>query len=204
VNKTSDFKPTRLFYDLRQLLCYCETLGPLSTSPDIPENPEFYDSLHKRIKGFIKDGHEYIAKDTQIAISPLHSLNTHQYEFIDGDIAEQLKAQNKQSYRSSVDAIAGEYCAEHVAHNIGEYLKRRTALVDSLDEPHVKNIIQSDIRLTQIFQSQVDHMIDDNITAILVHFPPCKSHDSCLINKIAALTKENSLTKQISLDFSIR
>jgi hypothetical protein len=204
VNSKPEYKPARLFYDLRQLHCYCETNGPLATSADIAESPEFYAALLVKIEAFIKDGHDYIAKDAHTQMSPLHCLNAQQYEFIDGEIAQQLKDQNIQSYKSSMDAIAGEYCTGGIAGNTDDYLKRRTELADSLDEPHVKSIIQSDIRLTQLFQSQINHLIEDNTETVIVNFPASQSHDSCLINKISAITQENTLTKQIPLDLFIR
>lgn len=203
MNKKSEYKPTRLFYDLRQLLCYCEVNGPLASSPSIAESTEFYTALQTRLEDFIRDGHEYIAKDAHIQMSPLHCINTHKYEFIDGDLAEQLQAQNIQIYKSSIEAIAGEYCASGIANNAGGYLKQRTELADSLDEAQVKSIIQSDIRLTRTFQSQIEHLIADNMETVLVNFPASHSHDSCLINRISALTQENTLTKQIPLNLSI-
>jgi hypothetical protein len=203
VNKKSEYKPTRLFYNLRQLLCYCEANGPLASSPSIAESPEFYTALQTRLEGFIRDGHKYIAKDAHIQMSPLHCINTHKYEFIDGDLAEQLQAQNIQIYKSSIEAIAGEYCASGIADNASNYLKQRIDLAESLDEPNIKKIIQNDIHLTQAFQNQVSHLIEDNMITILVNFRPNQSHDSSLINQVSATAQKKSLTKQTKLDFSI-
>ncbi len=184
MSKNPDYKPERLFYDLRQLQSYCESGRAYAQNSRQSEKENFYSSLELRLREMIKNGETHIAIAGNETKSPLHCINTHQFSFVEAGLAQAFNAHHHNPYAPSNAPIAGEYSVTQMIADTDAYIVQKTQLRDSLDEQMVQNIISHDLTLKNTFRANVLSLAQSGEDAVLVSYKAGTSADKAIIDKI--------------------
>ncbi len=184
MSKNPDYKPERLFYDLRQLQSYCESSRAYAQNSSQSEKENFYSSLELRLREMIKNGETHIAIAGNETKSPLHCINTHQFSFVEAGLAQAFNAHHHNPYAPSNAPIAGEYSVTQMIADTDAYIVQKTQLRDSLDEQMVQNIISHDLTLKNTFRANVLSLAQSGEDAVLVNYKTGTSADKAIIDKI--------------------
>ena len=184
MSKNPDYKPARLFFDLRQLQSYCESGRAYAQNSRQSEKENFYSSLELRLREMIKNGETHIAIAGNETKSPLHCINTHQFSFVEAGLAQAFNAHHHNPYAPSNAPIAGEYSVTQMIADTDAYIVQKTQLRDSLDEQMVQNIISHDLTLKNTFRANVLSLAQSGENAVLVSYKAGTSADKAIIDKI--------------------
>ena len=188
-----NYKANRLFYDLRQLHSYCE-LGMNQPFPkDQERNKAFYTGLFKRTAELLDEGHLFIAIAGDEEKSPLHCINTHQYEVVEDIFSSELETNGHIPHQSTIEAIAGEYSPAQIINDTNNYISRKTVLCADLDENMVTDMIQRDIELKRQFLTHAQSLAQQNDGAIHVVFHGNQNKDTAVQNHVFQKAPQQSM-----------
>tara|TARA_R110002126_G_scaffold13118_1_gene55882 strand:- start:113820 stop:114392 length:573 start_codon:yes stop_codon:yes gene_type:complete len=183
-----NYTAQRLFFDLRQLQSYCESGRTHAQNQQKEKSEIFYARLESRIRDMIADGKIYIAIAGSETKSPLHCINTHQFEYIDTGLAQAFNTQNLNSYAPSNAPIAGEYSFAQMLTDTDDYIAHKTQLRNSLDEKMIQNIIGHDITIKHTFRANVLSLAQSGEDAVLVPYKAGTSADRSVLDKVNDFT----------------
>ncbi|MCS5596568.1 MAG: hypothetical protein NZ828_04880 [Alphaproteobacteria bacterium] len=180
MKEKADYQAQRYFYDLRQLSSYCDAAHIQAVNAQKSNSIDFYADLKRRIDEFLDEGLRYISIDAEIHKTPLHCINTHQYEHVDRKTIESINLPPYIPFHASLAPLAAEYNISQILNDSQNYITKKTHLRDSLDEPQIAGIITKDIALKTCFHQAIEKLHHNAISEIIVPYGHFQDHDVAL------------------------